>query len=99
MLIQPATGREPGTHVGTASTTDPDIGDGKLNVKVRFVPARLVTASLVPAQTMMVADVYSPPPSDLIAAGVVAPVEGLTTAFVYKVTRSGMSWHLAADAE
>ena len=57
MLIQPATGREPGTHVGTASTTDPDIGDGKLKVKVRFVAARFVTASLVPAQTMMMVEV------------------------------------------
>ena len=74
---------------------DPVIGDGKVNVKVRFVVARLVTASLVPAQTIMFADVYSPPPSVVIAAGVVAPVEGSTTAFVYNVTRSWMSWHLA----
>jgi hypothetical protein len=69
-----------------------------MNLKVRLVALRFVTASLVPAQTMIDADVYSPPPSDAIAAGVVAPVEGSTTAFVNNITRSGMSWHFADDA-
>jgi hypothetical protein len=45
----------------------------------------------------MIAAVYSPPPSEVIADGVVAPLEGSTTAFAYRVTRNGMSWHLAAD--
>src|SRR5437867_3619564 len=97
-LIHPDTAKVPGTHAGTACTTEPSIGAGNTNVNVRFVPLRFVTASFVPAQIWILAVMYSPCPSDRIALGVVVGgiVVGSATALVYSVTRSGMSWHFPA---
>src|SRR5262249_49355309 len=96
MTMLPVTAYVPGTHGGVAAMTEPGIGVGKVKTNVRL--SVVVTTSVVPEHTLMEPVVYSPPPSDLTALGVVAPVEGSVTASLYSVTRTGMSWHLAADA-